>query len=105
MSTKSTKPYAMSHLIITMKDNANSGSHVVKVLRIAGHPYGSTTVKRAVKGLIATMATGQRIVGAVVNLISEDLSEQACKIFQPKELRDLKKAAEAFASQKRQQEA
>lgn len=105
MSTNSTKPYAMSHLIITMKDNTNSGNHVVKVLRIPGHPYHSNTAKRAIKRLIDTMATGQRIIGAVVNLISEDLSEQACKIFQPKELRDLKKAAEAFAAPQHQPEA
>jgi len=99
MSANLTKPYAMSHLIIAMKDKGNSGNVLVKTVRISGHPHRSSTQKRAIEQLTRTLQNGHRIISAVVNLITEDLSEQACKIFQPKELRDLKKHTEIFAAQ------
>lgn len=105
MSVSLTKPYSKSHLIIAMKDKDNSGNVVVKTVRISGHPQRGSTQKRAVQVLTETIARGHKIVSAVVNLITEDLSEQSCKIFQPQELRALKKATDAFVTPQRQQEA
>ncbi len=99
MSVNLTKPYAMSHVILAIKDDSAKGGMIVQTKRIAGHPYRNSTQKRAVEHVVNAMKNGHRIVSVVVNLITEDLSEQACKIFQPKELRELKKRTEIFATQ------
>lgn len=90
MSVSLTKAYSKSHLIIAVEDKGNLGNLLVKTVRISGHPMRVSTQKRAIKVLVETIARGHKVISAVINLITEDLSEQSCKIFQPQELCALK---------------
>jgi hypothetical protein len=88
MSVNLTKPYAKSHLNIVIK--GKGGEHNVKLLQISGHPMSQAAYKRAIIALQETLANGNRIVSATLSLVTEELKEKCCKVFQPKEIRALK---------------
>lgn len=75
------KPYAMSHLNIILDDN--QGGHAVKCIRIKGHPMSQSGYARAVREISKTVSNGNKILAASMSLISEQLKEQCCRVFQP----------------------
>lgn len=103
MTVSLTKAYSKSHLIMAVEDKDNLGNLLVKAVRISGHPLRRSTQMRAIKELIETIARGHKVISAVISLITEDLSQQSCKIFQPQELRELM-VSDAVSVTQRQQD-